>query len=279
MKLLNGEIAASPKIIFSIDMSVRLHKDDLLDMLKRDVLVEEMDGIERNLEKLKSLADPYTGYILNLDWTLKNLHASPTALRIIYQDLVHSIKQLNPGRTLVLSSVINPEAANFFRSEGIGYIEKHIFDRRDLQTTILNIVPPFFAERNRLVRNFLRIYVENKKISIKIQNIHDGTSWGPGFEGIVQDISLNGLSVVFEKQHFAECFAEGDTVFSEFHFNTTPVRINRAIVSRVNLVKKVVCLYFDLQNPGMVNELNSTHVSQLFYSHIHRIISLKAGFT
>jgi len=275
MRLYRDEIAASPKLIFSFDMNIQLKREDLLDLLKRDVLVEEMDDLERYFDKLKKLVDPYTGIIINLDSFFRDIKSNSRSLKIVATDLINRLKNISPGRTLIITSFIFPDIAHLFRSEGIGYIEKRVFDQRDLQNIILNIVPPFFSERNRLVRNFLRINILEQKILVKVQNIHDGLGWGPTIEGRLKDISLNGLSVVFKEAHQAECFLVSDNVFVEFFLKSTPVRIGRAIVSRVDSSEHEICLYYDLQNPSMINELNATHISNFVYSFLHKIITLK----
>lgn len=275
MRLYKDEIAASPKLIFSFDMNVQLRREELLDLLKKDVLVEELNDLDRYLEKLKKIVDPYTAIIVNLDNTFREIRSNHRALKIFSLDLIQRINTVNPGRTLVITSYIYPEVAHLFRSEGIGYIEKRIFDQRDYQNTILNVVPPFFSERNRLIRNYLRINVSAQKILVKIQNIHDGLSWGPSLEGQLKDISLNGLSVIFKEKNHAECFVEGDNVYMEFHLQSLPVRIARSIVSRVLPEDHEVCVYYDLMNPSMINDLNATHISNFMYSFLHKIIELR----
>lgn len=277
MRLSDGLVTTSPKLIFVVDMGVRFLKEDLLELLKKDVLVEELEGFERHLERIQDLVDPYTGFLINIDPIFHELKTTSQASRVVFSELLGRIRRLSPGRTLVFTSQIHPDVAYMFRSEGIGYIEKRIFDRHELQNIILNVVPPFFAERNRLVRNYLRVSVEERKIPIKLQNIHDGTSWGPPFEGILKNLSLNGLNVVLREASDAECFVTGDTVFVDFFLENLPVRISRALVSRVIPQQREVCLYFDIDNPSMINDRNAGIISQFFYSILHRVISLKTG--
>lgn len=275
MRLNQDEIAASPKLIFSVDMNVQLHREDVLDLLKRDILVEEINDLDHHYDRIRKIADPYTALVFNLDLVIRDIRANPKALKHLAAELIRRLNALSPGKTLVITSYINPEVAYMFRSEGIAYVEKIVLDQRDLQNIILNLVPPFFTEKNRLVRNFLRINVLARDIAVEIQNTYDGKGWGPLLTGRIKDISLNGMNVVFEDADSVACFAERDNVFLKFSLNEHPIRIFRAIVSRLLPDQKELCLYYDLLNPSMVNDLNATFLSNFVYGYLHKIVEFR----
>ena len=130
MKFQNGEITISPKIIYWIGIPPNIIKTDRIELFKKDIFIIEHDGNHNSLYELKKTANKHTAYFYNLENIIFKNKIYGKSILPFSTNMITLIKELNPERSLVHTSIIDENISNIFRSNGIPYVEKNLNDKK-----------------------------------------------------------------------------------------------------------------------------------------------------
>lgn len=258
------QIIAHPKTIYWIDMPDVLLPKDRIELLKHDVLIKSVIS-----EKLNTLTrEPNAGYILNLDkYIAKNRVGKVLSEMTLAQRLLGIIQtNLNPERTIVHTTFINPSLQQLFRNAGILLIEKNIDSKKNIVPIIGKFVEYLFRKDGRLKRDFLRLELpKDWNTPIKITNLRTSL---PNIRGNVKDLSLNGLGIILENQENMGLFNLKDPVRLDFYIQERKFIITLAFISRIHSPTRELGVIFNIRNPNMISEEYSTAYTGMIYDFI-----------
>ena len=87
--------------------------------------------------------------------------------------------------------------------------------------------------------------------------------------GVIKDVSLNGVGIILNKQHELNFFPLREKVALKFYLGSFYIKINLAIVTRIDEKNNMVGLNFNLTDKNMVNDLDADKFSHVIYKFVH----------
>lgn len=262
----NMVVLAHPKVIYWVDMPDILQPKDRVELLQHDVIIKTL--ISERISELQK--EDGAAYIINLDkYISKNRIGKVPSELALAQRVLHILRTLNPGRSLVHTTIIDPELSKLFKSAGILIIEKNIDSKRGLVPMIGKFVSYLFRDDGRLKRDFVRLqFPENIKHSVTIMNLRTNV---PGIKGELRDISLNGLGIKLGSPQQIGFFQLKDPVRLEFVIEKTQYKIKMAFTARVHSPSSEVGFIFNIRNPNMITDEMASNYSGLIYDYLRSI--------
>lgn len=266
MKLSTGEIITAPKMIYWIEAPPLLGEDEKVEFLKQDILVVAKGGHYDNLHSIKKLLEENTLFIFNLDKILGRNSISADDAGGFVVKLVSFITSFAPQQSLIHTNIINSDFAALCQKEGIPYIEKNLEDKSMAFSTILSMIRPFFSKNNKITRSFVRLNLLPMKYKIEITNL---SKRGLKFEGILKDLSFNGLAVVLTKQNDLNFFALKDQLSIKISLPRCLIRIQIGLVTRLSEDNMYLGVNFNLHDTRMINQTDADKLTKIMYKWLH----------
>ena len=270
MKFQNGEITVSPKIIYWIGIPPNIQKADRVELFKKDIFIIEHDGDHNFLYELKKTSSKYTGYLYNLENLIFKNKINESNTMIFAMNILTLIKEINPERSLVHTSMINKSISDIFRSNGISYVERNLNDKKLAFSTLYNIIKPFFIEQGKLNRGFVRLDLLPLKFKAKITDLNNKIC--PEIECYVKDLGLNGISFVLKSISLLNFFEINHKASAKVFIDRHLIFIKTANIIRINNETGEISINFNLNDNIEMSEESSSILSSLIFDWINDVI-------
>jgi hypothetical protein len=270
MQYFNGEITISPKVVYWVGIPSILDKNKRLELLKNDILIIEHDGNSNSLYELKKSYNKYTAYFFNLENLLLKNKINNDNIYTFSTNIATFIDNLIPDRSLVHTSLIDDDLANIFRTHGISFLEKNLKDKKEVFSTLNNIIRPFFVEQGRLERSTLRLILLPMKYKVEIRNLSNSIM--PVLEGYIKDLSLNGMCFRLSLKSDLSFFQTKERLKLKLFIKHYIVNIDLACIVRLDDEAGDVCVSFNINSERMIKEESSNCLTSLIYNWLINII-------
>ncbi|MCG8571404.1 MAG: hypothetical protein MJB14_14815 [Spirochaetes bacterium] len=270
MQLSNGEIQVSPKIIYWVEMPTTIGEEEIIELLKRDVLVVNYNLSLNPLQDLQNHLTNKTGFFYNFDKILNIQRLKGEKEADFINNFIPFIKSFAPEKSLLHTSMINEKLGQAIKSLGIPYIEKNLDDKKIAITTVLNMIHPFFAIKGRVERSSLRLNLYPLKHKVNIYNIETKL---PLMKATLKDVSLTGIGLVILDKNQMNFFKVKDLIKVEVMMRPNYFNINVGLVTRVDVKKQEIGINFDITNSKMVSTIDADVLSKIIYRWIKEIIA------
>ncbi len=261
-------VLVHPKVIYWVDMPDILQPRDRIELLKHDVMIKSV--ISEKINTLQKEND--AAYIINLDkYISKNRIGKLPSEYSLSQKVLGIIQSLNPQRTIVHTTMIDPTISALFKNAGVKLIEKNIESKKNAVAIIGKFVSFLFRDDGRLRRDFVRIQLPEKSENpIRVMNLRTNV---PGIRGVVRDLSLNGIGIKLEAAQNISFFQLKDPVKLEFYIEGTKFNIKMAFVARIYSPASEVGFIFNIRNPNMITDDVATSYSSLIYTYLRELLN------
>jgi len=271
LKYSNGEIKISPKVLYFIEIPNTIGEEEKLELLKNDILILEEDGNIDSINKLINKHTKYSAYFYNLESMFLKNRVRRENYYSFAANIATFIKNFAPEKSLVHTSMIDEEIANIFRSEGISYVEKNLRDKKIVYSTILNTIPPFFIENQRLFRSSLRVHLLPMKFKVEITNLN--TDYLDTMTGYIRDLSLAGMSFILKDRHDLKSFKLKDRLRVRLFLHRNIIKINICLVTRVIKENAEIGVSFNITDGHMIREDYANRLTAIIYNWMKNIIN------
>jgi hypothetical protein len=269
MDTTRGEILISPKTIYWIQTPVTIGEHDRIELLKRDILIINYNGDVQDIVKLKDVDNKYSAFFFNLDGILSRNHIKGEEVYSFTKKIGKFIGSFFQKRSLVYTTILDKNLAEVFKANNVYFVEKNLNDKKIAITTIFSLIHPFFAEDGKVQRSFLRLNLFPMKYKFVLVNLTKGNAV---IEGIIKDLSLNGMGLVFANNDDLKNIAVKDVVEVKLFIKNSIIKINRAIVTRHEADKLEFGVNYNINDTKMVREDYASYLTGLIYNWIKEII-------
>jgi len=270
LKYNNGEIIVSPKIIFWIDIPPVIGEHERIELLKHDILVIGFDGNINKLLDLERTKNKYTAYFFNLDKMISTNNIKTDDIKTFALNLATFIGNFVPDKCLLHTNLINQEFAAIFREQGVSYVEKNLGDINTVFKTMTSMVQTFFSEQLRMQRASIRLHLLPLQYKLEINNAENSTM--PIVYGYIKDLSLNGMGFVLKIQNDLNFFKLKDKVQIRLFIQQSILKINLALVTRIDPANQEIGVTFNISDPHMIREDYGNRLTSLIYNWLKGII-------
>ena len=270
MKYGSGDIDISPKVLYFIEIPNTVGEDEKLELLKHDILIIESDGNIEKLHTLKKRHTKYSAYFYNLENIFIKNRVKRNDFFSFSANIATFIKNFEPNKSLVHTSMIDDEIAYIFRSEGIPYVEKNLRDKKIAYSTILNSIKPFFIENQRLIRSSLRLNLLPMKYKVEIVNLC--AKYPEHIMGYIKDLSLSGMGFILRDKHDISSFKLKDRLQVRLFLHRTIIKINVSFVTRVLKNNSEIGVSFNITDGHMIREDYANRLTLLVYNWMKDIV-------
>lgn len=270
MEYQHGEILVSPKTIYWIEMPESIGDHERIELLKKDILLTYQSGCISELQKLSSLNGEYSGFLYNLDGMLIVNHIDPNNAYEFFKKLAKIIKALTPRNCFVHTTIIDERITKLFKDEGIAYIEKSLYDNKIAMSTIMTLTKHIFDKEGQVHRSFVRLNLQPNKYKVAITNLNNG---GQVIDGILKDISLNGMGLVLLNADDLQFIKLKEVLEIRIYLPKMILKVSKAIVTRVNNDKLEVGTNYNINDNTMIREDYASHLTSLIFSWLKGILN------
>lgn len=263
-----GKITAMPRKVYWIGMPESIKDKPRIELLKKDIWVSNVSPDEiHELQEEESII-----VFVNLDLMIHGIRdKSLMPVASVTRKLLDSLSQLNALHTIIHTMHISPELNEMFTKASLTYIERNLYDVNTAISTIVKTVEYVYEKTNRKKREYLRIEI-NETNKIPIQGNLLKNNQKIRLSGDIADISLNGLQVILHDENLLDQIDLKDWVELSFELATHPIRIQKALVVRMNKPVKSIGVYFELDNEHMFRHESANLFSESTYLLLHEII-------
>jgi hypothetical protein len=263
-----GRIHVMPRRVFWIGMPDSFKEKEKMELFQKDIWV-----IKHPAEDIKDL-EKESEFILfiNLDTILFAGRAILTMQEIpSATKLIQNINLIKPMHAIVHTTHISPNLKDLFTKASFTYIEKNLQDTTSAMSTVIKTVNYVYEKTNRTSRAFLRVEIDDAgKIPIKCTIENDKTN--KMVDGHIGDLSLNGLQIKFNDEEKVNSFSLKDFIELSFMLEHHHVKIQKALITRIDIENKFIGVYFEIHNEKMVKEIYSRHFTDMLYTMIKEFL-------
>ncbi len=262
-----GQIEAMPRTVHWIEMPANFKDKDRTELIAHDIWVEPV-----RIQELLSIPDKNLIIFVNLDYVIFTKSAQQTgdALQNA-RSLLNKLRQLSILHIVVHTTHLNEQLKQFFKKEGISYLEVNLFNQKVAISSIQKIVNLLYEKMGRARRAHLRIKIPEQaslEVLMTLPNEHL-------IRGYLRDISMNGICLYINEQEKLDLIPLKGFVKLQFNLSTIQVKIDMGIVARIDRETSETGLYFDLENPKMIKEEFAEHFKALLYQWIRDMLESK----
>lgn len=196
-------------------------------------------------------------------------------MHAVTKNLAELINTFVPHKCIVHSSIIDPQIKEILNNEKLIFIQKNLADAKIAISTILNLLPIILGDQGREGRTFIRVnlYPEQQiKVQVLLLRPPKPEEVLPELEGVIQDLSIGGMSLIIKKVVNAGNFSLKTPVKLKISLPRAIVRINLAVVVRNKKNGSELGLQFNMLNHKMVDEMNGTVLSGYIFSQLRSLI-------
>ena len=269
MEYTYGEILVSPKTIYWIEIPFLLNENDRIELLKKDILLLNYNGLINDIAKLKEIDNKFTGYFFNLDGIISKNYIKHNAIYSFADKIAQYINKYFKRKSLVYTKILDPKLVEIFKKYRIAFIEKNLNDKKVAISTVMKLIHPFFAENNNIERSFLRLNLYPMKYNIILTNF---TKKNLMVTGILKDLSLNGLGIIIIEEDKIKQFNLKDIVEVKVSIKNKMVKVSKAIIARLDISKTEVGVTYDINNNDMIEKENAFYLTNMIYNWLKEII-------
>jgi hypothetical protein len=270
MEYTYGEIIVSPKTIFWVEIPFLLNENDRIDLLKRDILLLNYNGLIKDIIKLKEIDNKFSGYFFNFDGILSKNFIKHNAVNPFAEKIAQFINKYFKRRSLVYTKLLDKKLVEIFKKYGIAFLEKNLSDKKIALTTVYKLIHPFFAENNKVQRSYLRLNLYPMKYNIVLTNFSKKNLM---VTGILRDLSMNGMGMIVIEEDKVKQFNLKDIVEVKVSIKNKTIKVAKAIIARLDISKSEVCITYDINNYNMIEKENSYYLTNMIYNWLKEIIN------
>ena len=269
METTRGEIVISPKTIYWIQTPVTIAEHDRIELLKKDILIITYNGDMQDIVKLKDKNNKYSAFFFNLDGILSRNHIKSDEIYAFSKNMGKFISHFFQKRSLVYTTILDKKLIELFKSFNVYFLEKNLNDKKIAISTIYTLIHPFFAEDGKVQRFFLRLNLFPMKYKFVLSNLSKGNII---IEGVLKDLSLNGMGLVVVNGEDLKNIAIKDVIEIKLFIKNSIIKINRAIVTRLDVEKSEAGVNYNINDTKMIREDYASFLTGLIYNWIKEII-------
>ena len=269
MKLDNGEVFVSPKVIYWTEMPNTIGEEEYLELFKNDILLVKESSDYDNLEQLKNKFTKYSAFVFNLDKIIQSRAIKGIDATSAVNNILQFIIDFAPYKSLVHTTVIDEKIANTVKSFGVPYVEKNLNDRITAVTFLNKIVFPFFSEQGKIIRSSVRQHLYPCKIKVQLIRTADKSYT---IDAVLKDLSLNGMGLVIPETYDMGLFELKDLVKLKVFMRPSHFNVTMAAVTRINKKKSEIGLKFDIHDHKMMQPVDADILSKSMYRWMKEII-------
>lgn len=274
-KIRNGEILIEPRKVFWVGMPSRISQTEILDLLKQDLLL--LNWGANDYAGLPVAKNDLAAYMFNLDTVLETQlpgnirpkrHQNPTQIKA--EMLAEFILANCSDTALVHTTTIDATLSQIFRSRHIAYIEKNLNDRTLALNALLKVIQPLFDGEKRKHRAHIRVEMaDHEKYRIELKNLTDN---GRRVTGYLRDISLGGMSFSDVDSDKIELIELKDLMQVKVYFPQHLLKIDQALVTRINRSGRELGIHFDINDSNMVSDDSSNYIAALVHEWLQEFL-------
>jgi hypothetical protein len=208
---------------------------------------------------------------LNLDYILlkgRKIHSNEFIQEA--KMLIKEIQGINPLHAIAHTTHINPQLALIFKNNSISYIEKNLHEINSAMSTVIKTVDLIYEKTNRVKREHLRIEVVDSN-SIPIRCHIEKSKREFIFAGFVKNLSMGGLQIGFDNDSFKPVIAIRDIVELTFPLGSYQIKVQKAIIARIDTDSNSVGVYFDIKNEKMIRDFHANQYIETIYHWIKEV--------
>jgi hypothetical protein len=264
MQLRAGDIFAAPKTVYWINMPKNIPSKFHIELLKKDILM--IDCNLPDIEKLNEMDDSNFLLFFNLDPIIKPYRevGKDTEFTNVVK-IINLLASKFQGKSIIHTSIINSQLSALCKQKKIPFIENNLSNWNTVHNIVVAFVRKGLTESKATKRSHIRIkYHPISVINVDTRKSDDYSS--VPISGILNDISINGLSVIFENQSVYEKFPIKSTVELKIKFSREIVKISKALIVRKDPEQKLLGIFFDISNIVMIDSGSA----EILLSIIHR---------
>lgn len=267
-----AEILIDPKTIYWVAMPPEvLTQRDQIELLKRDILVRDVSFDE--LESMTRIEKEKSGFIFNLDRIIASDRQARIAEAIVAARRVKEfITKFGRGNSVVHTTDLDSEISDLFAAEKIPLLHKSLDYRKIALATLNSVSKLFFRSGSAAAkRSYLRLRLSREnRVNVKITN---HTSGNEDIQGIIKDLSMNGLGITLKKKQDFDKFNLKDNISLKFGFEGQQISIKSAFVTRVYRAHDELGVNFNHSNREMIDEQNALKYSSTIYNQLREILN------
>ena len=202
MKFLNGEIIITPRIIYWVGLPASLTHDDMVDVLKNDILIIPFDSHFSSFYQLTKTIHQRTVYFYNLDAIIKENSINRKHITSMALSLSDFILHNYPLDSIVYSNKAHDAMSHVFKKHNILYYSSCFSGKQTLPDSIIHMTNTLFAKNEKshkgvqALRSSFRLFLLPLKYTIELA-IPDKKD-KKICSGYIIDISLNGIGCVLD---------------------------------------------------------------------------------
>lgn len=246
-----------------------------IELLKRDILLVRCNYDDLQVCEFATNKDDAI-VLVNLDPLIHD-YVKP---REIYRDVSEFMdRYLNYGmkRSVFHTTIVDKRLSLMVEKKGYHLIIKNFYNTKTAIPVIKKITDIYNRIDDKTMRSYLRIqFYPGQQYRVQIKDAQHGTVKVQGF---LKDLSLNGLGIIFtELRDFVKLKIKNIYRIKIF-FDRTVVNIDRAMLRRLDNQHNMAGLYFNMEDPNMIHELDATTISSIVYKIIENILASQGYMT
>lgn len=259
-----GEIVIPPRIIYWIGPP-HLTKEDIINVLQKDLLIIPCDAYFTSFHHLKNAAHHRNVYFFNLDHITRENHIRRKHFKVFTRHLSGFFNTLTPAKCLVYGernrSIFEPA----FASHHIPFRESLLCNKHTLEESIHIITRRLFKKP---IRATYRLSLLPLKYSIKA--IVRDSEHGITLNGYIKDLSLNGVGFILDNQNM--CTIQENTKLTLYlSLNKKIVQINSNEL-RINDKKTEIGVWYDINKKEFISEEHRNILLRLMYAWLKQVV-------
>lgn len=262
-----GKIQAMPRIVYWVAMPENFKDKDKIEILQHDIWIKPI-----NPENIDEISDERPIIILNLDSILfRKSHKFTEEEYLKAKTLMEKLETLKPLHTLAHTTTLSENLKKLFNKNGYSYLERNLYNTRLAVTSIEKFINLLYEKIGRPKRGYLRIII-SKEEQIGAQMLMGNQQKYPAD---LVDVSMSGICLSFPEGLYPSDIKLKEFVKVNFTLAHRNVKIETAIIARIDETNRELGLYFEIDNQKMIKEDSASHFTATLYQWTKDILLLK----
>ncbi|MBN2531732.1 MAG: PilZ domain-containing protein [Spirochaetales bacterium] len=276
MRFADGEIITTPKIIYWIGLPPHLTQEDILDVLKNDLLIIPCDAHLTSFHNLKKTAHKRTVFFFNIDYIIKENSIKRKHIKPFAGHLSEFLAALAPAKSFIYGMKNRDLLQSIFNLKNISLHTDSFSEKHVLVDSIHNTSDTLFMkhpEKEITIREAYRLFLLPLKYKIKIR-IGEQEQL---LNSYINDLSLNGINFILTNPDTTGKIQLNTELTLHLYLYKTIIRINSSFVSRINPDRVEIGVRYDINDRKTISEDHGNILSTLMYEWFKQAVRQLSG--
>ncbi len=262
MEYSGGEIVASPKMLYWLQVPACIGEADKIELLKRDILILDHDSELTSIPAIREKISEHSLFFYNLDSIFIRNRVKQSDYLSISNNIATFVNSFLPDKSIVHTSIIDPSISKVFKNKKILFVEKNFHDRKVAINAALKLTGFVFQKNSTPQRSYIRLNLLHKRHKVEIVSLSNPTLTIHGF---LKDLSLNGLGLVLSDSEQMGCINTKNVIQLKIFMNQQILKINTAIVMRKVVDKNEIGVCYNINDSKMIREDYASKLTGVIY--------------